>query len=104
MRFVFPPFVVDIMRQRANTVQLGFRVVWENIVGTWLGYLEEQRRWEREVEEQIDGIMGVVWRDEGEESSGNDVFGALGNYEAVENGDWNGEGKGKGKEKCIVID
>ncbi|PMD36890.1 hypothetical protein L207DRAFT_586577 [Hyaloscypha variabilis F] len=89
---------------REDGDELGFRVVWENIVGTWLGYLEEQRRWEREVEEQIDGIMGVVWRDEGEESSGNDVFGALGNYEAVENGDWNGEGKGKGKEKCIVID
>jgi len=81
--------------------------VWENVVGTWLGFLEEQRRWEREVESQIDGIMGVMWREEADGICGNDMLGAA-EYGAgpVVNEEWNGEGKGKGKEKenWIVID
>ncbi|KAE9378820.1 hypothetical protein N431DRAFT_460146 [Stipitochalara longipes BDJ] len=89
---------------REDGDELGFRVVWENVVGTWLGFLEEQRRWEREVESQIDGIMGVVWRDEVDEVGGYDAFGTVGEYGAVENEDRTGMEKGKGKEKCIVID
>ena len=72
--------------------------MWENVVGTWLGFLEEQRRWERGVESQIDGIMGVVWRDDEDEVCGNDLIGGV-EYRTVENQDWNEEGKGKGKER-----
>ncbi len=74
-------------------------------MGTWLGFLEEQRRWEREVESQIDGIMGVMWREEEDGICGNDMLSAV-EYGAMENEVWNGEGKGKGKERenWIVID
>jgi hypothetical protein len=56
-----------------------FRGCWEEVVGTWCQFLEEQKQWLRGVEREIDGVYGIFSRDEG-----------------VGNGNGNGNGLGLG--------
>lgn len=64
-----------------------------------MGFLEEQKGWERSVEGMIDGIMGVVGREERERERSRTLSPsrALGGNEYV----YEGVTEGKGKGKCL---
>ena len=80
---------------REDGDEAGFEVCWGEVVAVWLGFLEEQRSWERGVEGMIDGIMGLVGRDAATPRMDRLGVEALGENESI-------FGKGKGKEVVVI--
>jgi hypothetical protein len=45
---------------RENGDEVSFRVVWEEVVGVWCEFLEDQKKFHDSVAKEIDGVYGVV--------------------------------------------